>query len=60
MRQEDDQTPEERRHAIAGILARGVVRLRRNALTGSKPELPDSGEKRLDVSATSRPHATTG
>ena len=60
----DDPIPDERRHAIARILAKGVLRLRRNAMIESsspaKPELPESGEKRLDVLATSRPHATTG
>ena len=60
----DDPTPEERRHAIARILAKGVLCLRRNAVTApsspSHPESPESGPKRLDLSAPSSPDATTG
>ena len=60
----DDPTPEQRRGEIAAILAKGVLRLRRNAVTApsspSHPEPPESGQKRLAVSAPSSPDATTG
>jgi len=57
-------TPEDRLRAVAAILAKGIVRLRRNhALTTATPPLskaPECGEVRLDVGAASSPHATNG
>ena len=56
-------TPEQRRHEIAAILARGVRRLSQIppesaefGLSGA-PEWPQKG---LEVSGTSRPHVARG
>ena len=60
---ESHLTADQRRHEVARILAKGILRLRGMARpapesTESKPsEPPDKG---VDVSATSRPCGTTG
>ncbi len=61
-------TRERRRREIAAILAKGVLRLRRG--TGISPDSAESygpchnssesGQKALEVSATSSPHTTRG
>jgi hypothetical protein len=59
--------PDQRRRKIASILAKGVLRLHRTARTARNSADPDAAEhapvpapKDLEVSATSRPHVTTG
>ena len=63
----DDLNPDERRREIAAILARGILRL--HSIRPVPPESADSEganqapkecQKGLEVSATSRPHVTTG
>lgn len=60
-------TPEQRRHEIATILARGILRLPRTArpargCADSAPseDAPEPAPKGLELSATSRPHVTRG
>ena len=59
-------TPDQRRHEVASILARGILRLRTlvrierdsaDSPTGDALEPPQSS---LDMPATSRPHVTGG
>jgi len=56
----DDLRPEERRHAIATILAKGILRLHSSAVNRPDAEPAESGQRRLDLSATPSPHATNG
>jgi hypothetical protein len=55
-------TPERRRREIAGILARGVLRLHCMRQVGPAPWLahdpPESPESRLEAPTPSRPHVT--
>ena len=56
-------TPDQRRHEIAVILAKGILRLRRSAQCAqeSAEYAPSTmPQKGLDVSGTSRPHVTRG
>ena len=62
-----DLTPDQRRHEIAAILARGILRLhptRELAHGSGAPEPtdhpPEPPQKDLEVSGTSRPHMTGG
>ena len=56
-------TPNQRRHEIAVILAKGVLRLRRSVqfaqefAESAPPTMPKKG---LEVSVASRPHVTPG
>jgi hypothetical protein len=56
----DDLKPEERRHAVAAILAKGLLRLRSSTVNRPDSKPPESGQGPLDVSATPSPHATNG
>ena len=53
-------TPEQRRHEVAAILARGVLRQRQIAAAGREPGPSDPPQKALEVSAKGRPHGTRG
>ena len=64
---ETQLTPDQRRNAIAAILARGILRLhhtRQLAPESAAPETendaPEAPQKDLEVSQTSRPHVTRG
>jgi hypothetical protein len=55
-----DLTPDQRRREVAGILARGVLRL--HGMHSIDPEVacdaPESAESSLELSAAPRPHVT--
>jgi hypothetical protein len=55
-------TPDQRRHEIAAILARGVLRLHSMRQTrpasGLADEAPEPADSSLEVSRTPRPHVT--
>ncbi len=60
-----DLTPDQRRHEIAAILAKGVLRLHsmrslgpESPAPGSPDDASDSAQNDLEVSATPRPHVT--
>ena len=56
-------TPDQRRHEIASLLARGVLRLQRAALAAPEaadPGAPEPTQKDLEVWAPPRPHVTRG
>jgi len=56
-------TPDQRRREIARILAKGILRLHcmaRGAPESSQSKPATPPDKGVDVSATSRPHETTG
>ncbi len=60
-------SPDERRRAIAVILAKGVLRLRparpvaaESAVSDHADHASERRQKDLEVSAPSRPHVTTG
>jgi len=56
----DDLDPQRRRHAIAAILAKGLLRLRASAVNRPDSKPAESGQRPLDVSATPSPDALNG
>ncbi len=60
-------SPDQRRHEIAAILAKGILRLHptlqgtaESAASDHADHAPQGRQKDLEVSGTSRPHVTTG
>jgi len=57
---EPEPTPEQRRREIASILARGLLRLRRDPPESAACNAAEPRQKALEVCAPARPHGTAG
>jgi hypothetical protein len=58
----DDLTPDQRRHEIAAILAKGILRLHSTQQSASNSDTPEpvTPNKDLDVCGPSSAHGTDG